>query len=64
MKKKRKNPVWKYVGRNWWRYIIAFTALVTSVALDIWFPLIIKSIVDDVIIAGSGAAGLYAAINL
>ena len=52
MKKKRKNPVWKYVGRNWWRYIIAFTALVTSVALDIWFPLIIKSIVDDVIIAG------------
>ncbi len=44
------NPLGRYVGRNWWRYIIASTALLVSVALDVWFPLITMSIVDDVII--------------
>ena len=48
----KKNPVLKYVGQNWWRYVIGFTSLIVSVALDICFPLITKSIIDDVIIAG------------
>ena len=42
----------KYVGQNWWRYIIGFICLIISVLLDICFPLITKSIIDDVIIGG------------
>lgn len=53
--KVNKNPIGRYVGRNWWRYIIAIIALLTSVVLDIWFPLITMSIVDDVIIGGDMA---------
>ena len=52
MNRTKKNPLWKYVGQNWWRYLIGITALIISVALDIWFPLIIKAIVDDVIVGG------------
>ncbi len=53
--KVNKNPIGKYVGRNWWRYVIAMTALLASIMLDIWFPLITMSIVDDVIIGGNMA---------
>lgn len=49
--KVKKNPIGRYVARNWWRYLIAFIALVTAVALDVWFPLVTKSIVDDVLVA-------------
>lgn len=45
-----KNPIGRYVARNWWRYLIALIALLTSVILDVWFPLVTKSIVDDVLI--------------
>ena len=52
VKKVNKNPLWRYAGSNWWRYLIGLTSLVMSVLLDIWFPLITMSIVDDVIIGG------------
>lgn len=48
----KKNPVGKYIAKNWWRYLIGFTCLIISVVLDICFPLITMSIVDDVIIGG------------
>lgn len=51
--KVNKNPIGRYVGQNWWRYLIATVALVTSVALDVWFPLVTKSIVDDVLVGGN-----------
>lgn len=51
--KVNKNPIGRYVGQNWWRYLIATAALVTSVALDVWFPLVTKSIVDDVLVGGN-----------
>lgn len=51
--KVNKNPIGKYVGRNWWRYLIALAALLVSVALDVWFPLVTKSIVDDVLVGGN-----------
>ncbi len=50
-KRRTKIPVMYYLGKNWWRYIIAFAALFSSVALDVWAPLIIKNIVDEVILA-------------
>lgn len=50
--KKRKYPLWHFVGKNWWRYIIAGTAMGISILLDIWFPILTMSIVDDVIIGG------------
>jgi ATP-binding cassette subfamily B multidrug efflux pump len=52
VKKVNKNPLWRYAGSNWWRYLIGLTSLVMSVLFDIWFPLITMSIVDDVIIGG------------
>ncbi|MCM1308066.1 MAG: ABC transporter ATP-binding protein/permease [Butyrivibrio sp.] len=51
--KVNKNPIGRYVARNWWRYLIALAALVVSVALDVWFPLVTKSIVDDVLVGGN-----------
>lgn len=52
MKKKRqnKNPLGKYIGMNWWRYVISFSGLTLAVLLDMWFPLVTLSIVDDVIV--------------
>ena len=46
----KKNPLGKYVRKNWWRYLIGLIALLFSVAFDVWVPLITASIVDDVII--------------
>lgn len=43
----------QYVFRNWWRYVIGAICLLISTALDIWFPLITMSIVDDVIVGGN-----------
>lgn len=51
--KVNKNPVGRYAAQNWWRYAVAMAALVVSVALDVWFPLVTMSIVDDVLIGGN-----------
>ena len=47
---KHKIPIGSYIVKNWWRYLIGMTALGASVAFDIWSPLVIAAIVDDVII--------------
>lgn len=53
MEKVNKNPLGRYALKNWWRYLIAAVTMGTSIALDIWFPIITMSIVDDVIIKGN-----------
>ena len=40
----------KYILKNLPRYIVGYLALLASTALDIWFPIITMSIVDDVIV--------------
>lgn len=40
----------KYVKKIWWRYIVGATGLLINTCLDIILPLIIMSIIDDVII--------------
>lgn len=50
-----KNPLARYVGSNWWRYLIGMVSLTISVLFDVWFPLVTMSIVDDVIVGGNMA---------
>lgn len=50
---KQKNPLWRYAGKNWWRYLIVAVTMGISIVLDIWFPIITMSIVDDVIVDGN-----------
>ena len=38
--KKKCNPLWHYVAKNLWRYLIAAVTMGISILLDIWFPLI------------------------
>lgn len=40
----------KYIIKNLPRYFVSGLALLTSTALDIWFPIITMSIIDDVIV--------------
>ena len=42
----------KYLVRNLPKYIVGGMALLMSTALDVWFPLITMSLVDDVIVGG------------
>lgn len=42
----------KYAKLVWWRYLVGGVALVCSVLLDVWFPLITMDIVDKVIVGG------------
>lgn len=42
----------KYAKLVWWRYLFGGTALICSVLLDVWFPLITMDIVDRVIVGG------------
>ena len=51
--KNNRNPLARYAGRTWWRYAIASVCMFISVILDVWFPLITMSIVDDVVIGGN-----------
>lgn len=51
-KKGNRNPLGRYIGMNWWRYVVSGSGMVMAVLLDAWFPLIMKSIVDDVLIGG------------
>ena len=51
-KKVNKNPLGKYIGINWWRYAISGSGMIMAVLLDMWFPIITMSIVDDVLING------------
>lgn len=41
-----------YIGKHWIAYVFAITCMVGAIALDMLYPFLIKSIVDDVIKGG------------
>lgn len=42
----------KYIAKYWYAYVFAIACMVTAIILDMLYPMITKSIVDDVIIDG------------
>ena len=42
----------KYIAKYWYAYVFAIACMVTAIILDMLYPIITKSIVDDVIIDG------------
>lgn len=42
----------KYIGQYWYAYLFAIFCMVTAIVLDMLYPMVTKSIVDDVIIDG------------
>lgn len=44
--------LYTYVGRYWYGYVFAIACMVTAITLDMLYPKITQSIVDDVIIDG------------
>lgn len=42
----------KYVGRYWYGYVFAIACMIIAIALDMLYPVITQSIIDDVIIDG------------
>lgn len=42
----------KYIARYWYAYVFAIACMVTAIILDMLYPMITRSIVDDVIIDG------------
>lgn len=42
----------KYIGHYWYAYLFAIVCMVTAILLDMLYPLITRSIVDDVIMDG------------
>jgi len=48
----KKNPIRKYILKNWYLYAIAITAMLISIFLDICAPKVTQSIIDNVIVDG------------
>lgn len=46
------NKIRKYVFHYWYAYLFAIACMVTAIVLDMLYPVITQSIVDDVIIGG------------
>lgn len=46
------NKIGKYVIKYWYAYLFAIVCMVTAIVLDMLYPIITKSIVDDVIRKG------------
>ena len=44
--------LYTYVGRYWYAYLFAIASMVVAIVLDMLYPRITKSIVDDVILGG------------
>lgn len=42
----------KYIGHYWYAYLFGIVCMVTAIVLDMLYPVITKSIIDDVIIQG------------
>ncbi|MCM1257470.1 MAG: ABC transporter ATP-binding protein/permease [Roseburia sp.] len=42
----------KYIGHYWYAYLFGVACMVTAIVLDMLYPVITKSIIDDVIIQG------------
>ena len=47
--------LYSYLGRYWYGYLIAIASMVAAITLDMLYPKITKSIVDDVILGGNGS---------
>ncbi len=47
--------LYSYLGRYWYGYLIAIASMVAAITLDMLYPKITKSIVDDVILGGDGS---------
>ena len=41
-----------YIQKNWYVYLFAISCMVCAIVLDMLYPKITQSIVDDVILAG------------
>ena len=41
-----------YIGRYWYAYVFAFFCMIMAIALDMLYPVITESIIDDVIMDG------------
>lgn len=48
----RLKKLYQYIGRYWYGYLFAVAAMIAAIVLDMIYPRITKSIVDDVIIGG------------
>ncbi len=46
------NKIGKYVLKYWYAYLFAIVCMVTAIVLDMLYPVVTKSIVDDVILGG------------
>mgnify|MGYP006895913606 CR=1 FL=1 len=42
----------KLIARSWYMYLIALAAMVCSIGLDMIYPFITRSLIDDVIVDG------------
>ena len=42
----------KYIARSWYLYLIALAAMLCSIGLDMAYPFITRSLIDDVIVGG------------
>lgn len=42
----------KYIARSWYLYLIALAAMLCSIGLDMVYPFITRSLIDDVIVGG------------
>lgn len=42
----------KYIARSWYMYLIALVAMICSIGLDMVYPFITRSLIDDVIVDG------------
>ncbi len=47
--------LYSYLGRYWYGYLIAIASMVAAITLDMLYPKITESIVDDVILGGNGS---------
>lgn len=41
-----------YIARSWYMYLIALVAMICSISLDMVYPFITRSLIDDVIVGG------------
>lgn len=41
-----------YIARSWYMYLIALVAMICSIGLDMIYPFITRSLIDDVIVGG------------
>ena len=42
-----------YIAKSWYLYLIALAAMICSIGLDMVYPFITRSLIDDVIVGGN-----------